>query len=60
MKTIKRILALVPAVLVLLCCVVPFGSMAAEDIDNKGDYPETFFDAFPDIDFLQSDFKESS
>lgn len=58
MKTIKRILALVPAVLVLLWCVVPFGSMAA--IENKGDYPEAFFDAFPDIDFLQSEVCESS
>ena len=60
MKIIKRILALVPAVLVLLWCVVPFGSMAAEDIENNGDYPETFFDAFPDIDFLQTEVYESS
>lgn len=60
MKFIKRISALIPVVLVLLWCVVPFGSMAAGDIENKGDYPETFFDAFPGIDFLQSEVYESS
>lgn len=58
MKTIKRILALVPAVLVLLFSVVPLASTASSGFEVSGDYPESFSDAFPTLDLLKSRFSD--
>lgn len=52
MKIIKRILALIPAILVLLWCIVPFGSMAADSATNlpPNSYEGDLSGAYPSID----------
>lgn len=54
MKTIKRILALIPAILVLIWCVVPLGSMAVDDPSDE--YYPSQDNSFPTYDYIYSTF----